>query len=155
MTVRTAPKVVLAPRERQVLEGMAPGDPLARVALHLKIREGTAAGYLKVAKAKLYGVSETAAAVAVGYAVESLTRPRLLDPEGLFLPHEQRALVPLIARGMAAAQMAGELRRPIGDVRADGRQLLTDLGARNRSHLITRAWQFQILTADQVIRWLP
>lgn len=154
MTTTTIAKVVLTPRERQVVEGLAAGKALAAVALDLKIREGTASGYLKLAKNKLHGVSETAAAIAVGYAFEAITRPPLLDPETLFLPHEQRAIVPLIARGMAAAQMATELNRPVTDVRADGRELLTTLQARNRSHLITRAWQFQVLTADQVTAWL-
>lgn len=34
----------LAPRERQVLEGLADGSTLTAVALDLKIREGTATG---------------------------------------------------------------------------------------------------------------
>ncbi|WP_149180495.1 LuxR C-terminal-related transcriptional regulator [Streptomyces sp. TRM49041] len=154
MKTTTITKVVLTPRERQVLEGLATGDALAVVARDLKIREGTAAGYLKLTKNKLHGASETAAAVAVGYATEAITRPALLDPGMLFLPREQRDLVPLIARGMAAAQMATELDRPVTDVRADGRELLATLQARNRSHLVTRAWQFQVLTAGQVIAWL-
>ncbi|MEG3630010.1 LuxR C-terminal-related transcriptional regulator [Streptomyces poriticola] len=154
MTTTSVAKVVLTPRERQILESLATGDALAVVARDLEIREGAAAGYLKLAKNKLQGVSETAAAVAVGYATEAITRPVLLDPAALFLPREQRDLVPLIARGMAAAQMATELDRPVTDVRADGRELLAALRARNRSHLITRAWQFHVLTAGQVIAWL-
>ncbi|CAL9360068.1 hypothetical protein SUDANB105_00645 [Streptomyces sp. enrichment culture] len=154
MTTTTVAKVVLARRERQVLQGMASGKSLAEVAVNLKIRESTAAGYLKLAKHKLRGVSETAAAVAVGYATEAIERPPLLDAEALFMPREQRDLVPLIARGMAASEMATELSRPVTDVRADGRELLLAIGARNRSHLITRAWQFQLLTASQVVAWL-
>ncbi|MFF1417974.1 hypothetical protein [Streptomyces sp. NPDC058280] len=146
--------VVLAPRERQVLEGLSAGSTLAVVALDLKIREGTAAGYLKLAKNKLHGVSETPAAVAVGYATRAITHPPLLDPETLYLPREQRDLVPLIARGMGPAEMATELDRPVTDIRSDGRGLLTNLGARNRTHLITRAWQFQILTPDLVAVWV-
>ncbi|MFF5567692.1 hypothetical protein ACFY7Z_20415 [Streptomyces sp. NPDC012623] len=146
--------VLLAPRERQVLEGLSVGSTLAEVALNLKIREGTAAGYLKMAKNKLHGVSETPAAVAVGYATRALTHPPLLDPETLYLPREQRDLIPLIARGMGPAQMATELNQPVTAVRADGRGLLTNLGARNRTHLITRAWQVQILTSDLVAEWL-
>ncbi|AKN68739.1 hypothetical protein QR97_02010 [Streptomyces sp. PBH53] len=154
MTTTTIAKVVLARRERQVLQGLATGNTLAQVALDLKIREGTANGYLKLAKNKLSGVSDTAAAVAAGYATEAIEPPPFLDPEALFLPREQRDLVPLIARGMAAAQMATELDRPVADIRADGRDLLLTLQARNRAHLITRAWQFRILTADQVTTWL-
>ncbi|GHF33437.1 hypothetical protein GCM10010218_13170 [Streptomyces mashuensis] len=154
MTTTTVLKVVLARRERQILQGLATGNALSQVALGLKIREGTAAGYLKLAKSKLHGVSETASAVAVGYALEAIDRPPLRDPKTLFLPREQQDLVPLIARGMAPAQMATELDRPVAVVRADGRNLLTSLQARNRSHLITRAWQFQRLTADEVIAWL-
>ncbi|MEV3853053.1 hypothetical protein AB0J38_01860 [Streptomyces sp. NPDC050095] len=155
MATMTAARVILAPRERQVLEGMATGDALAVVARDLTIREGTAAGYLKVAKQKLYGVSETPAAVAIGYAVQAIARPQLLDPEGLFLSREQRVLVPFVARGMTPAQMVTEVGRPVGDVREDCRDLLANLEARNRSHLVTRAWQFQLLTAEQVITWLP
>lgn len=154
MTTTTVAKVTLAPRERQVLQGLAAGDTLAVVALSLKIREGTAAGYLTLAKKRLHGVSETASAIAVAYATEAIDRPPLLDPETLFLPREQRDLVPFIAQGMTAAQMATELNRPVTDVRADGRELLATLQARNRAHLITHAWQFQVLTADQVIAWL-
>ncbi|MBT2405588.1 MULTISPECIES: LuxR C-terminal-related transcriptional regulator [unclassified Streptomyces] len=154
MTTRSVAQVVLTSRERQVLQGLAAGDPIAKVAQDLTIREGTATGYLKLAKNKLHGVSETPAAVAVGYAIEAIARPCLLDPEALYLPSEQRALVPLIARGMGPAQMAAELHRPVADVRADGRELLTNLQARNRTHLITRAWEFEILTTDQVTAWL-
>ncbi|WP_405576158.1 LuxR C-terminal-related transcriptional regulator [Streptomyces sp. NBC_01092] len=156
MTTTTVARIVLTPRERQVLKGLADGSTLAAVALDLKIREGTAAGYLKLAKRKLHGVGENAAALAVGYAIEAITRPDLLDPEGLFLPREQRDLVPRIARGLTAAQMLTELkpRRTIDIIRRDGRELMTNLGAKNRAHTITRAWQYQILTADQVITWL-
>ncbi|MFF1420615.1 LuxR C-terminal-related transcriptional regulator [Streptomyces sp. NPDC058280] len=147
-------RVFLAPREQQVLEGLAAGDTLAAVAQDLKIREGTAASYLRQAKSKLHGVSETPVAIAVGYATRAIPHPPLLDPETLYLPREQRALVPLIARGMGPAEMATELDLPVTDIRSDGRELLTNLGARNRTHLITRAWQFQILTADQVATWL-
>ncbi|MFJ3212787.1 LuxR C-terminal-related transcriptional regulator [Streptomyces flaveolus] len=154
MTTRTVAKVVLPRRERQTLQGLAAGKTLAEVALDLKIREGTAVGYLKLAKHKLHGVSDVAAAVAVGYVTEAIERPPLLDPEALFVPREQRDLVSFIARGITALQMAAELGRPVTDVRADGRDLLMALGARNRPHLITRAWQFRILTTDQVTRWI-
>ncbi|WP_327352752.1 hypothetical protein [Streptomyces sp. NBC_01304] len=158
----TVARVILAPRERQVLEGLADGSTLAAVALDLKVREGTAAGYLKLAKAKLYGMGDLAAALAVGYATEAITRPELLDPTALNLPEKQRDLVPLVAQGMRAVQMATKLNRPIGDVRRDGRDLMANLGGtpdcpkiRNQAHLVTRAWQYQVLTADQVIAWLP
>lgn len=146
-------RVVLSPRERQVLECLATGDTLATVAQDLGINDSTARSYLRQAKAKLYGVSETVAAVAVGYATEAITRPPLRDPDALFMPREQRALVPYIARGMSAAQMAAELRRPVSDVRADGRELRRTLNARNQPHLITLAWQYRVLTAEQVIAW--
>ncbi|WP_406003403.1 LuxR C-terminal-related transcriptional regulator [Streptomyces sp. NBC_00829] len=159
MTTTTVARIILAPRERQVLEGLADGSMLAAVALNLQIREGTAAGYLKLAKRKLYGVSETAAALAVGYATEAIDRPKPLDPESLYpeslyLPREQRDLVPLIAQGMAAAQMATELKRGVEIIRREGRELLANLQARNRVHAITRAWEYQILTPDQVIACL-
>ncbi|MFC9856181.1 MULTISPECIES: LuxR C-terminal-related transcriptional regulator [unclassified Streptomyces] len=147
-------KIVLAPREREVLEGLAAGDTLAEVAGGLDIRKTTAAGYLLLAKKKLYGARDTAAAVAVGFAVEAITQPPLLDPVKRHLLREQRALVAFIARGLGPAQMAREQNRPVTDVRADGRELLKSLQARNRPHLITRAWQFQILTAGQVTSWL-
>lgn len=150
----TVARITLAPRERQILEGLADGSTLATVALDLKIRENTALGYLKLARRKLHGVSETTAALAVGYAADAIDRPNLLDPETLFLPDEQRDIVPLIAQGMASAQMATELKRPVAIVRRDGRDLLKNLGARNRAHAITRSWQFQILTADEVNAWL-
>lgn len=150
----TVARAALAPRERQILEGLADGSPLGAVALHLRIRESTAQGYLKLARRKLHGVTEIAAALAVAYAAEAIDRPPLLDPETLVLPREQRDIVPLIAQGMAAAQMATELKRPVVVVRRDGRDLLKNLQARNRAHAITRAWQAQILTADEVNAWL-
>lgn len=154
MTPMTNAAIVLTPRERQVLEGMSDGSSLSDVARHLRIREATAAGYLKLAKCKLYGMSETAAALAVGYGTDSITCPPKLSPEALFLPREQRDLVPFIGRGMAAAQIATELKRPVDIIRRDGRDLLTNLQARNRAHAITRAWQYRVLTAGEVIAWL-
>ncbi|MFI7095392.1 endonuclease/exonuclease/phosphatase family protein [Streptomyces lydicus] len=70
------------------------------------------------------------------------------------LSREQRALVPLIAQEMTAAQMATALKPEVGIIRRNGRKLLMNLRARNRAHAITRAWQYQILTAGQVIEWL-
>ncbi|MFE6031015.1 helix-turn-helix domain-containing protein [Streptomyces niveus] len=151
MTTKTIGRVILAPRERQVVEGLADGSTLATVARNLKIREVTAAGYLRLGKRKLHGVSENAAALAVGYATQAITRPELLDPEGLDLSREQRNLVPLIARGMTTAQMVPELRQPVQIIRRYGRELQQSLSAKNRAHVVTRAWQYQVLTADHVI----
>lgn len=78
MTTTTIAKVVLTPRERQVIEGLAAGDALAAVARDLKIREGTAAGYLKLAKNKLHGVSETAPE----RACSSSRTPTAIPPTG-------------------------------------------------------------------------
>ncbi|MFI2353735.1 hypothetical protein ACH5AG_03415 [Streptomyces anulatus] len=150
----TIARITLAPRERQIIEGLRDGSTIAVVAHGLKIREGTAAGYLKLAKRKLHGVSDNATAIAVGYATEAIDRPELLAPEGLYLPLAQRQLIPFIARGMRSAQMATELKRPVNIVRRDGRDLMTNLGSKNPAHIVTRAWQYQILTADQVISWL-
>ncbi|MFC8006581.1 LuxR C-terminal-related transcriptional regulator [Streptomyces olivaceus] len=154
MTAPTVATIELAPRERQVLEELSDGTTLTTVALTLEIREGTARGYLKLAKRKLHGASENATALAIAYATEAITRPDLIDPEGLFLPREQRELVPLIGRGMSASAMASELKRPVGIVRRDGRDLLANLGASNPAHAIRQAWQYQVLTAHQVIAWL-
>ncbi|MFD3909990.1 hypothetical protein [Streptomyces sp. NPDC058603] len=55
---------------------------------------------------------------------------------------------------MRLAQMAKELNRPTNEVSASGRELLTNLGARHRSHLITHAWQVQIVTTNEVATWL-
>ncbi|AIA06715.1 LuxR C-terminal-related transcriptional regulator [Streptomyces noursei] len=154
MRTTTVARVTLAPRERQVLEGLADGNMLAAVALRLSIREGTASGYLKGAKRKLYGVSENAAALAVGYTTEAISRPSLLDPETLFLPENQRDIVPLLARGMTAAHMAAELKRPVDIIRRGIRDLLTNLRAKNRVHAVKRLWELQLLTAEQVTEWL-
>ncbi|TXL87700.1 hypothetical protein [Streptomyces sp. IB2014 016-6] len=165
----TIVRVTLAPREQQVVEGLADGSTLSTVARNLKIRQGTASGYLKFAKRKLHGVSENTAALAVGYATGAITRPDLLAPGTLDLPREQLDLVPLIARGMTIAQMATELKRSPGThqlkpettgtpsvtiIRRSIGELTANLQARNRAHLITRAWQYQILTVDQVTAWL-
>jgi DNA-binding CsgD family transcriptional regulator len=152
--VTTPARIILALEERQVLEGLADGSTLAAVALNLNIRESRAEGSLKRAKRTLYGVSENAAALAFGYATKAITRPELLEPEELFLPQGQRSLVPFIGRGMTASQTATELKRPVDGVLRDGRDLLANLRAVNRAHLITRAWAYQILTADQVTGWL-
>ncbi|OIJ97763.1 hypothetical protein BIV25_13225 [Streptomyces sp. MUSC 14] len=150
----TVARVRLSPRERQVVEGLAKGLPLTEVAQALDIRDGTASAYLLNAKRRLHGVSENAAAVAVGYVTKAITLPTLLDPDTLTLPEEQRDLVPLIAMGMTVAQMAEELKRPQGLVSRDGRALTRGLGARNRAHIVTLAWQYRILTAGQVTSWL-
>ncbi|MGD6751957.1 hypothetical protein [Streptomyces sp. BH105] len=154
MTAPTVARIDLAPRERQVLEGLADGTPLSTVALNLKIRDSTARGYLKLAKRKLHGVTENSSALAVAYATEAITCPGLLDPEGLFLPREQRELVPLIGQGRSAGQMAVELKRPVAIVRRDGRDLMLNLRATNRAHVIRQAWAYQVLSANEVIAWL-
>ncbi|MFF2503485.1 hypothetical protein ACFVTY_08930 [Streptomyces sp. NPDC058067] len=88
---------------------------------------------------------------AIAYATHSITWPELLEPEELFLPREQRDIVPLLAQGMTHPMTAAELDRPLNVVRAEGRRLLVDLGARSRGHVVKEALQFQLLTAEQVI----
>lgn len=149
----TVARVSLALRERQVVEGLSDGSTLAAVAQDLKIREGTAAGYLKLAKRKLRGVRDNAAAIAVGYATKAIARPKLLDAEQLLLPLEQRQLVPFIARGMRSVQMATDLKRPVNIVRRDGRELMVNLGAKNPAHVVHCAWQYGLLTESQVRVW--
>ncbi|MFE0257277.1 LuxR C-terminal-related transcriptional regulator [Streptomyces sp. NPDC059010] len=153
MTV-TIPKIRLAPREREVVEGMADGSTLTEVAADLLIKPGTASGYLKLAKTKLHGMREIEAAIAVGYATNTITHPDALDPDRLTVPKEQLDLVPLIGQGKTSAQIAVELKRGLGVIRCDEQDLLANLGARNRAHAIKRAWQYRILTAQQVIAWL-
>ncbi|WP_370418986.1 hypothetical protein AB8O64_11050 [Streptomyces sp. QH1-20] len=60
------------------------------------------------------------------YAAEVINWPLLLHPEGPLVPREQRGLLPLVARDIAAAQTGTELVRPVTGVRADGRELLTN-----------------------------
>ncbi|MEU5834020.1 LuxR C-terminal-related transcriptional regulator [Streptomyces diacarni] len=154
MTITVA-RPQLAPRERQVLAGLAEGNTLGEVASRLRLREGTARGYLDLAKSKLFGARSTESAIATGYAVNAITQPMPLPPEQLLLTPEQRALVPFIAQGMSAAQMAAQLTRPLNAVRRDGRELLAAARAVNPPHLVTRTWQHQVLTAKQVRTWLP
>ncbi|MFB7085736.1 LuxR C-terminal-related transcriptional regulator [Streptomyces sp. NPDC056296] len=152
--ITTTIRVALGPRERQVLEGLAAGDTLMQVARDLGISYGTAQSYRKVAKEKLFGVSEAVAAVAAGYAANAISRPPLLSVDAPRVSASQRLLIPLIARGMTSAQMATEVRRPVDDVRADALDLRETVGARNTCHLITLLWQHQLVTADEVTRWL-
>ncbi|MEU2875969.1 LuxR C-terminal-related transcriptional regulator [Streptomyces sp. NPDC007070] len=156
MTAPTTTKVALSPQEKQVLEGLAAGDSTADIARRLEIRHSTVGDFLKTARIKLHGACDSVAAVAAGFATGAIGRPPLLDPEAVFVSREQRELVPLIARGLSAEQVAAELKppRPVADVRADARELLSSLGARNRCHLVTRAWQYRLLTEDRVSAWL-
>jgi DNA-binding NarL/FixJ family response regulator len=144
----------LAVPEQQVLRQVAAGSPLSEAAMNLRIREGTAREYLRRANVKL-GVRETAAAVAVACTVGAIEQPQPLDATGLLLASEQRELVPLIAQGLHVDQMATKLHRPAAIVRQDGRALMKHLQARNPVHTVTRAWQYQLLTARQVRTWLP
>ncbi|MET8690536.1 helix-turn-helix transcriptional regulator [Streptomyces sp. NPDC004732] len=151
----TVSSYALAPRERQILAGLADGDTLVEVAARLQISYGTAQTYRRHAKAKLHGVSESTAALAVAYANEAIAAPEQLDPEAIVVPPEQRDLIALLARGFTPSQMATELRRPISVVRADGRSLLVTLRAKNNCQAIKRAWQYGLLTRDEVMAWLP
>lgn len=156
MTTSTAvPKIVLAPREKEILEGLAHGSPLSEVAQNLGIRPGTASSYLKHAKRKLHGVGENAAALAVAYATGTLEEPAPLDPSLLSLTRDQKELLPLIAQGKPATEMASILRRPVEVVRRDARELMLALRARNPAHIVTQAWAYRLLRAGQVLAWLP
>lgn len=153
MTI-TSIRVALGPRERQVMEGLAAGDTLTEVAEKLGISYGTAQGYRKLAKRKLFGVSEAVAAVAAAYAADAIARPELVSAGAPRVSASQRTLIPLIAQGMTAAQMATKVRRPVDDVRADALELRETVGARNACHLITVLWQHEMITADEVATWL-
>ncbi|WP_258017400.1 hypothetical protein [Streptomyces noursei] len=55
---------------------------------------------------------------------------------------------------MTDMQMAIALNRSEAAVRASRRDLHRNLAAHNRAHLVTRGWQYGLVTADQVIAWL-
>ncbi|KPI06241.1 regulatory protein LuxR [Actinobacteria bacterium OK074] len=150
----TVARIVLAPREKHVLEGLADGGTLAEVALGLGIRPGTASDYLRTAKRKLRGADEDATALAIAYATLALDPPEPLELGELYIPRQQRDLVPLAVAGMRAADMAVELRRPVDVVRRDVRGLTANLRARSPAHLVKRAWQYRLVTAEQVLAWL-
>lgn len=59
-----------------------------------------------------------------------------------------------MAQGMRLSQIATKLDRPLAEVHADSVALSTTLGARSENHLVTRMWQFRVLTAEQVAKWL-
>lgn len=143
----------LAPREREVLESAADGLVVAEVARELNITEHTVSSYLRSAKQRLYDVRDTAAAVAIAYAVSAIDLPQAPGLKAPPLPAEQCALVPLIAQGMTAHQMSASLAQPVHTVRAAARELLVNLDARNRVHLVKRAWCCQLLTGVQVKAW--
>lgn len=143
----------LSPRERKVLERVAGGASLGQIVEELDIREGTVMGYLKAAKVKLHGVKMTPSAVAVGYATQSISRPQLTT-EALTLSRDLRLLVPLIAMGWSLAEIASWRRLKVYKVQSDCHRLHTILQARSRPHMVTRAWQYKILTEQQVTEWI-
>lgn len=140
----------LSSREQEVLRQLAYGNTLRQVAGILRIKEGAAQFRLRTAKAKLHGVRTTSTAIAVGYATRSLPRPPILGRLIRNFPDELRVLVPVIAQGKSAKQIASHFSMSIVEVRADCHRLLTSLQAKNRPHMITRAWQYQILTEQQI-----
>ncbi|WP_254885903.1 helix-turn-helix transcriptional regulator [Streptomyces sp. NA02950] len=150
----TNPAARLSPREQQIFEYLADGSSLAEVGLRLGIRQNTVQSYLSLAKLKLGAKSENAAALAAAYALGGLPQPKPLDPSELSLPREQLALVPLLAQGMRVSQMASVLKRPVSIIRRDARGLMKNLRARNAAQTVKRTWQYQLLTADQVLEWL-
>lgn len=147
-------RAALTRREQQVVEVLAVGGNLADVALRLRIPEPSAAEYLTSAKLSLR-VTEIPAAVAVAYATDTVQQPVRLDPGGLFLTPGQAELVPLIVRGLDPSRMAEELKRSTPQVRSDGRELMSRLGAVNPAHTVLCAWRFRLFTAKQVLTWLP
>ncbi|WP_307816966.1 LuxR C-terminal-related transcriptional regulator [Streptomyces sp. CRPSP2-6A1] len=154
MTPSFLPVARLSLREQQVLQDIAAGDSLWAIAQRLEVEYNTVASYAKRARFKLRCVKDAGAAVAVGYATGAISPPLLLEAAALSVPREQRVLLPLIARGMQAAEMASALKWPVKIVRATERALFVALDASSRPHLVTRAWERRMLTAEQVISWL-
>ncbi len=146
--------VALSPHEQQVLQGLAAGDALATVAATLKISTDMATSYLGLAKSKLFGMADAPAVIAVAYAVEAIPPPPPRDASGLDLSRAQRDLVPLVAQGMTDIQLAISVDRSENEVRAACRGLLRKLPARNRAHVVTRGWQYRLVTKGQVLAWL-
>ncbi|MFJ9434891.1 DUF6415 family natural product biosynthesis protein [Streptomyces sp. NPDC101490] len=154
-TVTPLQPVILAPQERQVLEGLADGTGIDQVAFTLSITSGTASGYVKSARAKLGPwAPDVPSALAVSYAIEAITAPVLRRRDEIYVSGERQALIPLIAQGLPSPQIALALGRPIQEVRADCRGLRIDVDARNNAHLISRAFEFQLLTAADVAGWM-
>ncbi|MFJ6101826.1 LuxR C-terminal-related transcriptional regulator [Streptomyces sp. NPDC092359] len=144
--------VRLAPQQRRVLEGLALGMGTDEVAYSLSIATSTASDYVRSAKEKLRA-RDIPSAVAMAYATGAITVPVLRLRDEVYVSAERQALIPAIAQGWTQAQIAAALNRSALGVRTDYRGLLDDLAARNTTHLITRAWEFQLLTVTDVARW--
>ncbi|MFF5719275.1 DUF6415 family natural product biosynthesis protein [Streptomyces buecherae] len=154
MSTNKPPAIHLAPRERAVLQGLADGLLISEVARSLGISDGTADGYLRSARRRLHEVRDTPPAVAIAYAHAALDPPPPQDRKRLFLPHDRRYLVPLLAQGMTAPQISRNLSLPLEDVRQEAREALRGVGARNRAHFVKQAWAYRLLTTQHVLDWL-
>ncbi|MEU0663935.1 response regulator transcription factor [Streptomyces lavendulocolor] len=129
----------LSSRERQVVQGLANGLIVPLIARQLGLSPQTVNSYCLAAKVK-FNVRKAAALVHAAYEAGEIPEPASA-PVAVPLPDGQRALLPLIAQGKSAPQMAAELARPVTDVRNDVRSMMSALGVEQQPHLITRARQ--------------
>ncbi|WP_217199930.1 DUF6415 family natural product biosynthesis protein [Streptomyces buecherae] len=150
--IETIDTIVLPARQRWVVEGVAQGRTLRAIARGRGIGEETAVRYFRTARRMLRESSQPHTAVAVAYTYQAILRPDVHDL-GVGVPHGERILMPLIAQGLPTSQMADRVKWPAKTVVRLVYDLETRMGARNRAHLITLAWQAGLLTASQMRAW--
>ncbi|MEV0445980.1 LuxR C-terminal-related transcriptional regulator [Streptomyces spectabilis] len=138
MTVNTS-TVSFTSRERQVVQGLAEGLTTRAIARRLNRQLGTVRHHITTAKKKV-GAKGQAALVDCSYDL-GLIRPPAREHNTVYVPPEQRTLIPLLARSLTNIEIATETKRSPAQVGRNARQLLKTLDAQSRAHLVTRARQ--------------
>jgi len=145
------PESGLSGRPLQVLRLLAEGGTPHTIAVELGIEKHTVHCYLEDVRRKTgvgKGGAADPAAVEAAYASGILPSPdRIAD--GVDVPEQQRVLIPLLARGLAAEEIASVLKRRVSDVNWALRALQRTLGASSPAHVITRARQYGLVTSAE------
>lgn len=130
-------------RERQVVQGLADGLTDHEIASRLRLSLATVRRYMTTAKRKV-GVTERVALVDRSYGL-GLIRSPACEPDTVYLTPQHRELLSLVVKGLSKTQIAVDMRRPPSHVRRATLQLMKALGARTRTHVVTRARQYGLL----------
>lgn len=145
---------VLTEQERSLLQHLADGGEPGKLGPALGLSRAKANALFADMCDVLGSPRNPAALLAICYATEAVQPPDLLDPSDIAMPAEEQELLPLFAMGVGEHNMAAQLERKRWKVNQQAKNVLENLQVRTRAQAVHVAWQYGIVTAAAIRRWL-
>lgn len=139
----------LSPREVQVIFGVAYGFTEREIGSRLGIAPDTVKSHMR----RIFRKTRTnsrAELVSWGYRWGLLQRlPIQVEPKNpIYLSHREREMAYWVVQGLTNKEISSTVFLTVDTVKSHLRTLFKKIGARDRGHVVTLAWQYNLIPRE-------